>query len=121
MRGIQDHLLVWFLFPRILTSVSLCPVSPEEEAEFRAASLERELADYQAVLTSPLGYPRIASILNNIGAVYFERQNYDLALDYFAQSLRLIPHYVQPLFNRAIVLITFSILLTPFSGLERPR
>ena len=48
--------------------------SAAETAAFHSASLKRELADYLFVLEHPKGYERLASILNNIGAVYFEKR-----------------------------------------------
>lgn len=57
--------------PHLLTPVI---ATPEEAEAFHASSLQRELEDYEFVMTHPQGYDRIASIYNNVGAVYFEKR-----------------------------------------------
>eukprot|EP01127_Copromyxa_protea_P005301 TRINITY_DN1524_c0_g1_i3.p1 TRINITY_DN1524_c0_g1~~TRINITY_DN1524_c0_g1_i3.p1 ORF type:complete len:973 (+),score=284.52 TRINITY_DN1524_c0_g1_i3:7-2925(+) len=87
-----------------IESGSCRDLSPEDMIHFeekRQESLARELADYMHIL--PLPYFRMASIHNNIGAVYFEMGDNALALKFFEKATEICPIYIQAYLNRAIV------------------
>lgn len=81
-------------------------VDAEDTIEKHHQSLIREFKDYQFISGKP--YKRMASIYNNIGAVYFEQGNVEKALEYFGKSITQCPYYVQAFYNKAIVLVLFS-------------
>jgi tetratricopeptide (TPR) repeat protein len=75
--------------------------SEEDLMEKHQQSLTREFQDYEFIAGKP--YSRMASIYNNIGAVYFEQGLVEKALEHFEKSLGLCPAYVQAFYNKAIV------------------
>ena len=38
---------------------------------------------------------------NNIGYIYFEQKNYDLAISYYSQAIKVYPKYFNAFRNRA--------------------
>jgi len=65
------------------------------------SSQVQEMQDYEQVLK--LGYNRMTVIYNNIGYVYYERGQYETALEYFNKSIELRPYHVRAYYNRSTV------------------
>lgn len=62
---------------------------------------DKELADYEKVLT--MSYKRMPIIYNNIGYVYYEKENYEKALEYYSKSIAQCPYHVRAYYNRTTI------------------
>lgn len=67
-------------------------------------SQETEVKDYLHILERLPKYQRISIIHNNLGYVYYEMKEYQLAKEHFDTSIRLCPHHIQTYYNKALCL-----------------
>jgi tetratricopeptide (TPR) repeat protein len=72
----------------------------EDYDRVKEESLKRELEDYEFIISK--SYKRMASIINNMGAVYFEKGDHQKALEYFNLSVQTCSYYLQAYFNQAL-------------------
>jgi tetratricopeptide (TPR) repeat protein len=62
---------------------------------------EQEMADYNFILDN-IPYKRKFIIENNLGYVYYEAGDYNMALKHFTNSIDACKHHVQAYYNRAV-------------------
>jgi len=67
-------------------------------------SQETEVRDYLYILEHIPSYPRLSIIHNNLGYVYYEMKEYQLANKHFDMSIKLCPHHIQTYYNKSLCL-----------------